>query len=178
MTWPYKWKELTGTKVKLRGYSTSDIEDMLVTGNDPDTQRFTTVPHPYGRQQAESFVDMTQHDDSGMYWVITDAGDTTARYMGQIDLRNVEQGLYLSFGYLTAPWARGKGLMTDAVRTVSQFAFDHGALRLEIRAIADNGASRRVAEKTGFTFEGVLRRALFDRDRFRDCAVYSLLAGE
>ncbi len=52
----------------------------------------------------------------------------------------------------------GQGIATAAVRLIARFGFeDLGLLRLlELLIAADNLASRRVAEKVGATFEGVV----------------------
>jgi hypothetical protein len=49
--------------------------------------------------------------------------------------------------------------------------------RLELTCAPDNVASRRVAERCGFTCEGVLRAHVPFRGRRRDTAMYSLLPG-
>ena len=59
-------------------------------------------------------------------------------------------------------WARtsyaGRGYMTEAVTGITTFARDHlGARRVEIRMDARNERSWRVAERAGFTLEGVIR---------------------
>jgi RimJ/RimL family protein N-acetyltransferase len=53
-------------------------------------------------------------------------------------------------------------------------------LRLQLRADEHNVASQRVAERTGFRREGVLRSARYNaRQRRRvDFVIYSLLPGE
>jgi RimJ/RimL family protein N-acetyltransferase len=50
--------------------------------------------------------------------------------------------------------------------------------RIEIHAEPGNAASRRVAERAGFTFEGVLRSYFVNKGVRRDAASYSLLRGE
>jgi ribosomal-protein-serine acetyltransferase len=51
----------------------------------------------------------------------------------------------------------GQGIATAAVRLIARFGFeDLGLRRLELLVAVDNMASRRVAEKVGATFEGVL----------------------
>ena len=51
----------------------------------------------------------------------------------------------------------GQGIATAAVRLIARFGFeDLGLQRLELLVAADNLASRRVAEKVGARFEGVL----------------------
>jgi RimJ/RimL family protein N-acetyltransferase len=41
--------------------------------------------------------------------------------------------------------------------------------------VPENGASRRIAEKCGFTLEGTVRGAFFNDGRNQDVVLYSLL---
>jgi RimJ/RimL family protein N-acetyltransferase len=84
-------------------------------------------------------------------------------------------------GYWTVPAARGKGVATQAVQIVSRWVFEElGVERLEWLAAVGNEASRKVAEKAGFTIEGVLRGKLPGRHgSARDDAwIGSLLPGD
>jgi [ribosomal protein S5]-alanine N-acetyltransferase len=47
--------------------------------------------------------------------------------------------------------------------------------RLELRGDADNEASRRVAERCGYTLEGILRSVYFKEGRRSDMFIYSRL---
>ena len=63
-------------------------------------------------------------------------------------------GTYADLGFYTAPQMRGRGIMTDAVRTVLGFGFDPLGLGLDTigwAALVGNAASERVAVKAGFT---------------------------
>jgi RimJ/RimL family protein N-acetyltransferase len=65
------------------------------------------------------------------------------------------------------------------VRMLSRWAFDNLPVdRIEIQVVAENDASRRVAERAGYTFEGVLRSHTVIKGTRRDMAMYSLLRGE
>jgi RimJ/RimL family protein N-acetyltransferase len=80
---------------------------------------------------------------------------------------------------MIAPWCRGKGYGTDAARTICAWGFGAlGLARIVWRAHVGNDASRRVAEKAGFTFEGIQRAGCEQRDERRDAWVASLLAPE
>jgi RimJ/RimL family protein N-acetyltransferase len=76
-------------------------------------------------------------------------------------------------------WARsghaGRGYATEAVVALNRMAFDVlDAQRVEIRMDERNAASRRVAERAGFTFEGTLRRDALDvSGEPRDTRVYA-----
>ena len=66
-----------------------------------------------------------------------------------------------------------------AVRLLSRWAFENLPVdRIEIHADPENTASRLVAERAGFTFEGVLRSYLVNKGIRRDAASYSLIRGE
>ena len=63
-------------------------------------------------------------------------------------------GTHADLGFYTAPQMRGRGIMTDAVRTVLGFGFDPLGFSLDTigwTALAGNTASERVAVKAGFT---------------------------
>jgi RimJ/RimL family protein N-acetyltransferase len=69
--------------------------------------------------------------------------------------------------------------MTRAVRLMSGWVFDALPIeRIQITIQVDNRLSRAVAERAGYTFEGVLRAHTLIKGCRRDMAVYSLLRGE
>jgi RimJ/RimL family protein N-acetyltransferase len=82
-------------------------------------------------------------------------------------------------GYQVAPDARGRGYGTEAVQVIVDYLFLHKDIgRIQAETHPDNGASRRVLEKVGFTFEGRLRRSFFSRGVWRDTAMHSILREE
>jgi RimJ/RimL family protein N-acetyltransferase len=82
-------------------------------------------------------------------------------------------------GYWLAAEARGRGIATHAVRLLARWAFeDLELMRLELTCGPDNDASQRVAERCGFTHEGVLRSHVAFKGGRRDTVVFGLLPGE
>ena len=82
-------------------------------------------------------------------------------------------------GYWLAEEHQGRGLMTRAVRVMTDYAFDELELnRVEIQAGRDNRRSRAIPERLGFQQEGVLRDYERVGDRYLDIVVYSLLASD
>ena len=78
-----------------------------------------------------------------------------------------------------APWARGLGYASAAVRTVCAWGFDAlGLERIVWKAYLGNDASKRVAEKAGFTVEGVGRAVCVQRGQRLDAWVGSLLSAD
>lgn len=79
-------------------------------------------------------------------------------------------------------WGRRKhlrrGLITEAVRGMTRFALAQlGMRRVECLPDAENMPSRSVAERAGFTLEGVLRHERVAPDgTLRNTCVYSVTA--
>jgi RimJ/RimL family protein N-acetyltransferase len=82
-------------------------------------------------------------------------------------------------GYWLRPEARGRGAATIAVRLVARWAFATlGIQRLSLTTAPENVPSRRVAERAGFTAEGLLRSWLPTTRGRRDCLMFSLLPAD
>jgi ribosomal-protein-serine acetyltransferase len=100
-----------------------------------------------------------------------------AGVIGYHFIDKTNQTTYL--GYWLAENLQGHGVMTRACAKLVEDAFITSKLnRVEIRCAVENKKSRGIAERLGFTLEGVLRQAEFCYDHYNDMAVYSLLAEE
>lgn len=81
-----------------------------------------------------------------------------------------------NLGYWVRHSHRGQGIAGRAARLVARFGFEHlGLVRVEIVIAVDNHASRRVAEKIGAHYEGILRNRLVVHGQVQDAAMYSLI---
>lgn len=82
-------------------------------------------------------------------------------------------------GYWLGRNAAGRGLMTRAIPPLLDFAFERVNIhRVGLFADVRNTRSRAVAERVGFTFEGVRRDGWTQNSEYIDVAVYSMLAPE
>lgn len=174
---------MTDGVVALRPHHPDDVDEILVQGSDPVMQQWTTVPVPYERQHAIGFATevmpqgwLEPGGSKGFAIEALDAG--RPRFAGSVDFRpDLAGGAEVGFGL--APWARGRGVMTRALRLGLTWAFD--ALDLEVvqwRANVGNWASRRVAWACGFRFEGTVRSLLPQRGLRYDGWIASLLRGD
>jgi len=110
---------------------------------------------------------------------ITVKAEDSWRLVGWVNLlierpaRRAEVGYWLDAGF------EGQGLVTRAVTAVLDHAFGTlGLHRVKLQTITNNKRSRNVAQRLGFTQEGVLREAAVFPDERRDVVVYGLLARE
>jgi len=170
----------------LRPWGESDIDAITEACQDPLTLRYVPLPMPYTRAAAETFVrEVAPNGRSAGTDVVfgaflAETGEAVASVgLHRLTALGAEHGGAGEIGYWTAPGARGRGYMTEAVREVCRWGFDElGLARIEWIAVARNEGSWRVAEKAGFTREGTLRAWLVQRGERKDAWIGSLLHGE
>lgn len=171
---------LTDGRLLLRLPAERDVPAITQACQDPVLAFFVPVPVPYTAEHARQFVRERparwQDEHGEMTLAITDAAN--GRLLGMIGL-HARDATMREIGFWAAPWARGCGVMTRAARLMVTFGFDVLKLeRIEWWARVGNDASRRVAEKVGFTVEGTCRAALLHRGERVDGWVGGLLRGE
>lgn len=82
-------------------------------------------------------------------------------------------------GYWRRAGLPGHGIATEAARALNRLAFDRlGARRVEVRMDDANTPSQKVAERAGFSFEGLLRQDTLDvQGAARNTRVYARVRG-
>lgn len=163
--------------VLLRRHVAADADGIVEQCRDPDTVRFTTVPHPYSPEHAQGFLRQVREQ-----WAAGEcaalAVEVDGRFAGTVDLRAAAAG-WADVGYGLAPWARGRGVMTRAARLALAWGFDELGVRgVHWQAVVGNEASWGVARKCGFRREGEVRGLLVHRGERLDGWIGSLLPGE
>ena len=79
-------------------------------------------------------------------------------------------------GYWIAENQQGQGIASQSCTQVIKFAFEKLKLnRLEIKCGTDNKESQRIAERLGFTHEGVMQQAELLNGQFINLNLYALL---
>lgn len=105
----------------------------------------------------------------------------TGDYLGSVDLHHIDwERRSFALGYWLRDTAEGHGYMSEAVRTVTDYAFDAlAASKVELRCDARNVRSAAVAERLGFVREGLLRCEERAKDgTLADVLCYGLVADE
>jgi len=163
--------------VELRPWLLRDVPAIVAACNDPETSRWTTVPSPYSERDARAWLERCETawtDGAAPLAVVERAsGELAAAITLWLHGRVGE------LGYWAAPEHRGRGYTPRAVRLVCAWAFDELFLpRIQLGTFPGNESSERVAEKCGFTREGVLRAWMEQRGERRDVTMWSLLPGD
>ena len=172
---------LEGAGYRLRPVRDDDAERILEGSADPESQRWLgQLPAPYTLDDARAYVEMRRElaaSGKCVTWAIADPVDD--RLIGTILWFNWTPEVECEIGYWTHPEARGRGLMTTALRQVTGHVFETlHVQRVTAFAAADNAASRRVIERAGFRLYGIERYGAWVRDDHVDMALYDVTASE
>jgi len=155
--------------------TTDDVGAIYQACQDPDIQRWTTVPSPYSWEDAAGFVTFTktgwQTGENRVWGIRLDN-----KLIGTIGL--VDEGAGgAELGFWLAPDARNAGYMFEAARAVCDAGFQELKLqRITWHAYIGNSGSPAIAQKLGFTYEGLIRLGAIHRGQRRDQLQAGLLA--
>jgi RimJ/RimL family protein N-acetyltransferase len=178
-------RDLSDGVVLLRAPDLADVDAIVRGASTPDVARYTRVPVPYTRADAATFVRTVGEgwaDSTSAVYAVCSA-DSPGTLLGALGLHDIdltgEPGGVAEVGYWLSPEARGRGLMTRAVRLACTWGIEElGLTRITWLAIVGNEPSRRVAEAVGVQVEGLLRRGGSRRGERLDHWVGGLLAEE
>lgn len=115
--------------------------------------------------------------DEGMLVIVDDADQllghieffVTVGYLDELELSYI----------LYSGDHRGRGVATEAVTLLTGYLFQQKKVnRIRLVIHPENVASMRVAEKAGYTLEGVARGAFFNQGRNHDVEVWAILRAE
>lgn len=160
---------------KLRAWKAEDIESLVANANNPNIARFMTdgFPHPYSADDAKAFIQFATKDHPiHMFAIDVDGkavGGIGVHPQSDIMKKNAELGYWLGEAY----W--GKGIITSAIRQMTDFAFaTYDITRLYARPFGTNIASQRVLEKAGFKLEARIEKNIFKTGEFLDECIYAV----
>jgi RimJ/RimL family protein N-acetyltransferase len=127
---------------------------------DPSVRRYTRVPEPVPHDFERAWADRYRRgkaEGSAMNFAIEDAGD--GEFLGVAVAPHLDHDERTAeLGYVLGAEARGRGVATEALRQLTAWAFDEqDMIRLQLLISVSNDASKRVAQRCGYRFEGVLR---------------------
>ncbi len=107
--------------------------------------------------------------NNGSYYIVLDG-----KIIGSVGLGIISETHKIGeIGYWLSKDYNGRGIMTNAVKTLSDFGFNTlGLDRIEILVDTENRASQAVAERAGFEKESVSRHSFILHGKSRDNIVF------
>ena len=117
---------LAGDVVLLRPWREADVPGIVLAFSDPVMQRFSWRTAPYTETDARGYFaeqEETLLRGEGLSFALVEPRDQDV-VLGAVSLYEVrlDQGC-AAVGYWLAPWARGRGAATQAVRVLARWAF-------------------------------------------------------
>jgi RimJ/RimL family protein N-acetyltransferase len=176
-------RDLTDGVVLLRSPRRSDAAQIVAGATDPEVVRYTLVPSPYRDEDLDKILTIADEgwsEGTDAVFAVCDAAHPE-ELLGLLGLHGVELGLEpggrAEIGYWMRPEGRGRGLMTRAIQVATDWAVHELDLAVVTWfAFVGNDASRRAAERAGYTMEGTLRRGAKHRGALVDTWIGSIVA--
>ena len=162
--------------IELELFSERHVPGVEAMLDDPDVLRFTRVPEPVPADFASTWVaryEEARRDGKREAFAVVEDGEFLGLALAPTIDRETQTA---ELGYVVASAARGRGVATEALRQLTEWALAEGMLRIELLISVENPASQKVAERCGYVREGVLRNAYVKPGRREDTEVWSRLA--
>lgn len=176
---------MTSDRLILRRFARRDIDALTeaVSSSIAELNQWLPWAHlGYGKEDSASYIRDSVHS-----WREGRAYDFTIRlrsdlavHIGNISVWSVSRmGRAAEIGYWIRTDRAGSGLATEACQRMLALGFDEmGFHKINLRIASGNRQSERVAEKLGFSRDGILRDELLVRGRWIDHTLFSLLEHE
>jgi [ribosomal protein S5]-alanine N-acetyltransferase len=170
--------KLITERLVLRGPMEKDLQPVFDIHTDPEVMRYYGVEPYKSIDKSKEHLDWLaklHREETGLRWII--ALKDEDQYIGDVGFYDYEKKHRTAeIGYILGKQHWGKGMMTEAINTALDYGFNEMSLN-RIQALIDprNEASKRVAEKHGFQYEGTFRDYEYEYGDFKDLDMYSVL---
>jgi [ribosomal protein S5]-alanine N-acetyltransferase len=170
---------IKGSKITLRAVRETDLETLFALSSDI-SNRGEYFPHDFHSETSfkKDFQENGLWTGTGGQLLICDKDEQIVGTVFVYGVQSYFNGPEIGY-ILFNEGSRNKGYVTEAVSLVVKYLFSNTPInRIQIVVDPLNLASKRVAQKCGFKFEGIARGAFFHNGRNRDVEVHSILHDE
>jgi RimJ/RimL family protein N-acetyltransferase len=164
---------------ELRPWKKSDRASLTRQANNPNVARTLRdrFPSPYSEADAKSWLAVVTEERPPHHLAIAVEGEAVGgiglQFQTDVHRRSAELGYWLGEPY----W--GRGIMTEAVRAFTEYAFEtFGLCRIFAGVFETNPASGRVLEKAGYALEGRMRKSVLKGGTMLDQLLYARVLEE
>jgi RimJ/RimL family protein N-acetyltransferase len=166
--------------VRLVPLAEAHLDAVAAMLDDRDSLRFTRVPEPVTEDFPRWWLERYEQGRRDGTRAAFAAIDADGSFVGLALAPEIDrEGREVELGYVVSPAARGRGVGTQILVLLTSWAFDElDALRIALIIDVANPASERVAERCGYTREGVMRSTHLKNDVRIDAGIWSRLASD
>ncbi len=172
------FQNLETERLLLRRVVDEDVNEIFALRSDLEVMKY--IPRPLVKTKEDALAHVAMIDEKidsneGINWAITLKDNP--KLIGIIGHYRIKpEHFRAEIGYMLLPEYQGKGIISEAIKTVVKYGFEVMQLH-SIEAIIDpkNFASEKVLQKNGFVKEAHLKENEFYEGRFLDTVIYSSL---
>ncbi len=159
-------------------FAERQVAELAPMLDDPDVARFTRFPTPLPADFAAALYaryDAGRADRSRELFAAVDSDSGRLLGVGMAPHIDAE-ARELELGYLVAPAERGRGVATELLRQLTDWAFEtRDVVRIGLTIDVENVGSQKAAQRCGYLLEGTLRNAYVKPGRRADVQLWSRL---
>ncbi|MBP6335518.1 MAG: GNAT family N-acetyltransferase [Bacteroidia bacterium] len=166
---------MTAAEFKLRPWRFEDLDTLIKYANNFKIAKNMTdqFPHPYTIEKGKAFIDFASSSQPTNILAIESNNEVIGAIgihpQNDIQRKNAELGYWLAEPF----W--GKGIMTNAIIQMTEYAFKNWDInRIFARPFGTNIGSQKALEKAGFKLEGRFEKSFYKNDEFVDELIYAI----
>jgi [ribosomal protein S5]-alanine N-acetyltransferase len=168
---------LRTARMTFRQFCHEDFESLYTLDSNPEVMKYISDGVPMKEEQVKSALTriINRYEEWTHYGIWAATISETNEFIGWFAFKPLPKINEIEVGYRLLPKYWGKGLATEGTVALLNYGFED--LKLEkITAIAlpENKASRKVLEKTGFTYTGLTSDPFRSDKESRDVSFYEL----
>jgi ribosomal-protein-alanine N-acetyltransferase len=169
---------LTTGNISLRAIDEKDIAALFSLFSHEKVVRFMDIERFVNVSEAVQLITFFRDklaSGEGMRWAVTINGHN--ELIGTCGFHHMNRTHYkMELGYDLLPTYWGKGIMTNSIHRLMQYGFEELQMnRIEAFVDPANTHSSKLLQRLGFEQEGKVRQAFFQKGKFVDAFIYSLL---
>ena len=166
--------ELTGKGLILRKLKADDAAALQKHADNPKVSAFLfdRFPSPYSLGDAVAFIETKLNEDPVTNFAIVINNELSG--MISLAMRNDIYRKTPLLGYWLSELYWSCGIMTQAVKMISDYAFNHlGMICIQAMVFEKNPASMRVLEKAGYIRQGIFKQSVIKGGEVMDEYAYA-----
>jgi RimJ/RimL family protein N-acetyltransferase len=180
----FPFAKLTDGTVDIRPFEFGEENELYAAVHESLAQLnpwMSWATEKYTRDTARDFIAITRAEWSrGSLYAFAIADAHTNQLVGGCGLSHIHPIYkFCNLGYWVRTSQHGRGIAGRAANLAARFAFERvNVIRAEIVIAIGNDASKRVAEKVGAHYEGILLNRMTVRENIYDAHMFSLLPAD
>ena len=177
----FPMEEIETERLLLRRMEMRDARDLFEYSRDEEVARYVLWEAQKNVSESRAYIKFMlrkyRAGDPASWCIVRKDEGRVVGTIGYMWYQSEHSAVEVGYSLARACW--NQGLMTEALSAVIAYTFDKLRVnRIEAQYELDNPASGAVMKKCGMTYEGTLRQRLYNKGRYVDVGLCSILKSE